>query len=569
MKKAERKKKSLLTLATQTTGQQNEGSVSIKFNQKMIVGLIACFLTLSTAIIYSGVVENDFINYDDDIYVTANQNIHTGLTWKNIKWAFTATYANNWHPLTWLSHMLDIEMYGLNPTGHHITNLVFHVLCVLLLFGLFFYATNQILPSTLVALLFSLHPVHVESVAWISERKDVLSTLFWFSILWSYVYYSRRRNISRYLTVISLFALGLMAKPMLVTLPVTLLLFDIWPIQSFQRNWKTVKLLLLEKLPLFFMSTASSVITLVAQQEAIGTFGRVPLQFRVSNAIVSYYIYLKQCFWPFDLSIFYPYEQQRIHIVIICLLSLVIISGLLLWFGIRKRYLCMGWLWYLLTLIPVIGIIQAGEQSHADRYTYLPMVGVFVVISWGLNDLFSKLKHRKRFAIGLTFLIVVPALGIITTRQVKLWKDSITLFTHAIEVTRDNYLAYNNLGVAFEKSGRINEAIDLYEKALKVDSCYADANYNIAVAMVESNKIDDAIHYYKRVLEIRPDDLKAINNLAGAYFNKNEFASSISLLKKALSLAKASGKENMISDVTNNLKYMENRLTETQGKTGQ
>jgi hypothetical protein len=569
MKKAERKLKSLLTIASQTTGQQNEGLVSIKFNRKMIVGLMACFLIVSTAIIYSGVVENDFINYDDDIYITANQNIHKGLTWENIKWAFSATYANNWHPLTWLSHMLDIEFYGLNPSGHHFTSLMFHVLASLLLFGLFFYTTKQLFPSTLVAILFSLHPLHVESVAWISERKDVLSTLFWFSIIWSYIYYSRQRTISRYLTVISLFALGLMAKPMLVTLPVTLLLFDIWPIQSFQRNWKTVKLLLLEKLPLFLMSATSSIITLAAQQEAIGSFGRVPLLLRLSNAIVSYCIYLKQCFWPFDLSIFYPYEQQRIHVVVICLFSLVIISGLLLWFGIRRRYLCMGWLWYLSTLIPVIGIIQAGEQSHADRYTYLPLIGVFVIISWGLNDLFSKLKCRKRFAIGLTFLIIVPALGIITMRQVKLWKNSITLFTHAIEVTQDNYLAYNNLGVAFEKTGRINEAIGLYEKALKVDSCYADANYNIAVAMVESNKIDDAIHYYKKVLEIRPDDLKAINNLAGAYFNKNEFALSISLLKKALSLAKTSGKEDMIRDVTNNLKYLENRQTETQGKTSQ
>jgi protein O-mannosyl-transferase len=569
MKKEGQKKKSVASVSNLNAVGINKPSISTKSNKKIILTVISFLLIIPTVIFYSPVTENDFINFDDDVYITSNHNIQSGITWKNIKWAFTATYANNWHPLTWLSHLCDIEMFGLNSSGHHFTNLIFHIIAILLLFGFLYYATGKLFPSTLTAVLFALHPLHVESVAWAAERKDVLSTVLWFATMWSYSYYSRHRKTSFYLMTITLFMLGIMAKPMLVTLPVVLILFDFWPLQAFEPNRKSVKILLLEKLPFLLISTVSSAITLIAQQEAIGSFDRISLPLRVSNAIVSYCIYLKQCFWPLHLSIFYPYEQYKTIISIFCFLILLLMTFALIRFGLLKKYLLMGWLWYVSTLLPVIGLIQVGEQSHADRYTYIPFVGLFIAISWGLDDLFNKWQHMKKSGIFLTMLIIIPLLGNLTMQQVKYWKNSITLFSHAIKVTRGNYLAFNNLGVAFEKTGHLNEAIGFYEKALTGDSNYADANYNIAVAFVKSNKIDDAIRYYKKVLEIRSDDIKASNNLAGAYLNKNELDSSIFFLKKALFLAKASRNESMVIDITNNLKYLEQRQHESQMDSGQ
>ncbi|MBN1131325.1 MAG: tetratricopeptide repeat protein [Chitinispirillaceae bacterium] len=523
-------------------------------------------LAVITIIVYHGVLGNDFINYDDDVYVTSNNNLHAGLSWKNIKWAFTSTHANNWHPVTWLSHMVDVSMHDLNPAGHHLTNLILHTIATAVLFLFLYSSTGNLFPSALTATLFSIHPVHVESVAWVAERKDVLSALFCFLALLAYAHYARKPKVYRYALVVVLFAFGIMAKPMLVSLPIILLLVDFWPLQRVKRDVKIYRQLLLEKVPFFLMAAASSAITLIAQQEAIGNFSRISLVLRVSNAVISYGIYLKQAIWPFDLSIFYPYRQYPVYIVVLCLLLIGITSGMVIWAGLKKKFFLTGWLWYLLTLIPVIGLIQVGDQAHADRYTYLPLIGIFVVFSWWLNDFLNLFGSKKNIVAGIVILLAISVLSPITVKQIERWKDSITLFSHAINVIPGNYLAYNNLGVALEQNDRINEAISSYKKALDIEPSYADAHYNLGVAMARINRMDEAIYYYKKTLETRPDDLKAINNLAGAYYNKNDLAMSISLLNRALSLAKESKNDRMAGDIVKNLDYLQQKFDELKNR---
>ena len=357
-------------------------SVSDAIREKRRTVYIAFVLTIITAVVYSGVFKNDFINFDDNVYVTSNTHIQQGLSWEGVMWAFTTIYGSNWHPLTWISHMLDIQFFGLNPAGHHLTNLIFHILATLLLFGFLRYATGKVWVSSLVAALFALHPVHVESVAWVAERKDVLSAIFWFLTLWAYVYYTRSPNKRKYALVLILFAFGLLAKPMLVSLPFILLLLDYWPLERMTLNRQAVGLLLLEKIPLLIMAVASSIITVIAQQEAISGFNRIDFKIRLSNAILSYCIYLWQAFWPTGLAIFYPYANPHSINVLGCSFLLVVVTVAVLWKGRQSKFLITDWFWFIIALIPVIGIVQVGGQAHADRYTYLPFIGIFIIFIW-------------------------------------------------------------------------------------------------------------------------------------------------------------------------------------------
>jgi tetratricopeptide (TPR) repeat protein len=561
LKKIERMKRNKIKTVPPVTDSPNKAtvkniSVSDAIREKRRTVSIALALAIITAIVFSGVFKNDFINFDDNVYVTSNTHIQQGLSWEGVMWAFTTIYGSNWHPLTWISHMLDIQFFGLNPAGHHLTNLIFHILATLLLFGFLRYATGKVWVSSLVAALFALHPVHVESVAWVAERKDVLSAIFWFLTLWAYVYYTRSPNKRKYALVLILFAFGLLAKPMLVSLPFILLLLDYWPLERMTLNRQAVGLLLLEKIPLLIMAVASSIITVIAQQEAISGFNRIDFKIRLSNAILSYCIYLWQAFWPTGLAIFYPYANPHSINVLGCSFLLVVVTVAVLWKGRQSKFLITDWFWFIIALIPVIGIVQVGGQAHADRYTYLPFIGIFIIFIWGFNEISEKILIRNKMVMKIVIAILFLALSVKTWVQVGNWKNSLTLFSHAIDVTKGNDLAYMNLGLTTESMGRPLEAIDYYQKAIDIDPNYGDAHYNLATTLMHLGRTDEAIAHFKKALDIDPNKIITLDNLAAAYFQKNQVSNAIPLVQKALALAKSTGDETKMKELSGNLELL-------------
>jgi hypothetical protein len=391
-------------------------------------------LALATLAVFWQVLGHDFVNYDDPDYVYRNPNVQSGITLSSIKWAFTTGHAANWHPLTWLSHMLDWQLFGDNPGWHHLTNLFLHIANTLLLFAVLKRMTNALWRSAFVAAAFALHPLHVESVAWVAERKDVLSTLFWMLTIAAYLRYLERPGTGRYLLTLLIFALGLMAKPMLVTLPFVLLLLDYWPLGRFQfgqivksvgqqsrkslnafSHWKLSRHLLLEKVPLFALSAISSIVTFLVQRTAgaVTSVETLPLKLRIANTFVSYLTYIQKMVWPSRLAMFYPYPDKTdlIWQTVVFALLLLIISLGVIWLMRRRRYLLTGWLWYLGTLVPVIGLVQVGDQALADRYTYVPLTGLFIIIAWGVPDLIAKWRFRKH-ALAASAIAVLLAWSI-------------------------------------------------------------------------------------------------------------------------------------------------------------
>jgi len=502
--------------------------------------LIVClFLALATLTVYFQVTSHDFVNYDDYDYVTENRYVRTGLSKRSIAWAFTSFHVGNWHPLTWLSHMLDCELFGLKPGMHHLTNLLFHMANSILLFVVLRRMTGSIWRSGFVAGLFAFHPLHVESVAWVAERKDVLSTLFWMLTMWAYVRYSESPGVIRYLLVLVFFALGLMAKPMLVTLPFVLLLIDYWPLARLQLDQfenennislrKSILHLILEKVPLFALSGAISVIAVIALQKAGGgpSLGDLPLQPRIANALVSFLSYIQKMIWPDELAIFYPlpravpmWKAVGAGLLLSCL-SVIFLRA------VRSRpYLSVGWLWYLGSLVPVIGVVQGGGQAMADRYTYIPLIGLYVMIAWGVPDLVKRWRYN-RVLLAASAIMVVLALIICTWRQVQHWKDSITLFRHTLNVTTDNHLAHNNLGVPLDKQGRHGEAIKHYQEALRIKPGWAEAHYNLGMAKTGQGKFEEAIEAYSESIRLRPNFPKAHNNMANVLLSLGRVDSAI------------------------------------------
>ncbi len=523
-------------------------------------GLVCLFLVIVSLAVYWQVGNHTFIDYDDNAYVTENRHVQSGLTPKSITWAFTTTHASNWHPLTWLSHMLDCQIYGLNPGGHHFTNVIFHILNSILMFLIFRRMTGALWKSAFVAAFFAIHPLHVESVAWVAERKDVLSTFFWMLTMGSYVWYVERPGTSRYLLAILFFALGLMAKPMLVTLPFVLLLLDYWPLGRFQvrkldvaqrteektqkdtkskkkksprhtlknavqenkiitsdYQWSLVVPFIWEKIPFFVLAAASSVVTFFVQQSggAVRSFDVLPLTVRVSNALVAYVSYIGKVFWPFNLAVLYPHYGmlEGWKVAGACLL-LVFISFIVIRTVRWYPYLTIGWLWYLGTLVPVIGLVQVGIQSMADRYTYVPLIGLFVMITWGVSDLAGRWHYRyRKEGVAIVSAILLSILIVVTWFQLRHWTNSITLFKHAINVTDNNSVAHNNLGIALAERGKIDEAIDHYTRALKIKPDYAKAHYNLGNALGKQGRKAEAIDHYTKALKIKPDYVKAHYNL--------------------------------------------------------
>lgn len=506
--------------------------------------IICLFLVAASLIVYSHVITHEFINYDDGVYITENAHIKDGFTLENIKWAFTTGHAANWHPLTWLSHMLDIEIYGLNPMGHHWTNLQIHVVNSILLFLVFKMMTGALWRSAFVAALFALHPLHVESVAWVSERKDVLSTFFWILSMWTYMHYIRHSNKKQYLLLILFFTIGLMSKPILVTLPFVLLLLDFWPLSRFQSttkrhynfSYKTLAGLVWEKLPLFALSAISCIVTFFVQQHGgtVRSLEAVPLDLRFANALFSYLSYLGKTIWPQNLALIYPFPSISMFWQIILSLPLIIcISLMVIRLARSFPYLVTGWLWYLGTLLPVIGLVHVGIQSMADRYTYIPLIGIFIIVAWGLEDISCRWRSQKTY-IALLSGAVLTLCMVGTWLQVQKWQNSITLLNHTINVTRNNSMAHYVFGLALDQQGRLEEAVLQYNKAIKIRPKFAMAHNNLAAAFSRKRKLKEAIYHYNQALQIDPNYAKAYYNLAKTYLKLNKTETAIHYLQEAL-----------------------------------
>jgi len=498
---------------------------SVRQNRiKVMIGLL---LIIATLIAYWHIENFDFIDVDDELYVTENRQVQNGLTFEGIVWAFTTFHAANWHPVTWLSHMLDFSLYGLNPMGHHWTNLQFHLANSLLLLFVFFKMTGALWRSAFVAALFALHPLHVESVAWVAERKDVLSTFFGFLTIGAYYHYVQRPQILKYLLIILLFSLGLMAKPMLVTLPFVLLLLDFWPLEQFssqrtqphKETLQRVLQLVQGKIPLFIAVVVSSVLTFLAQQSqgAVGSLAYFSIRARISNALVSYVRYIGKAIWPQKLSIFYPYPDfTPIWQVMGAAILIAGASCLAVRYSKRYPYIAVGLFWYLGTLVPVIGLVQVGPQSMADRYTYIPLIGIFIIVAWGAWDLLEKQRWRKEILV-VSATLILSILTVRTYFQVSHWKNGITVFENAVRVTENNYWAYNNLGTAYGKKN-YDMAILSYNKALNIKPDYTAALFNLGTSFTEKGSFDKAVPYFNKALKIDPKDVDVHNNLGSILF---------------------------------------------------
>lgn len=476
---------------------------------------IVAALCITTIAVYAPVSSYRFIwNYDDSLYVEGNAQVRQGLTLEGLRWALTAEVAANWHPVTLISHMLDVSLFGLNAGAHHLMNVFFHTANTALLFFLLYRLTAARWHSAFVAALFALHPLHVQSVAWIAERKDVLSTLFWLLTTWAYVQYAQSGRRSSYGLMLCLFVLGLAAKPMLVTLPFTLLLLDYWPLGRLGESlWNKETAtrgmrLIVEKLPLFLLALVSSLVTFYVQRSGGSrTMGEhLPFFYAAGNAIISYVKYLYLMFWPIELAVFYPHPLDKLRLldVVAALFCLLTVTAGVLRFGTRRPYLIMGWFWYLGTLVPVIGLIQVGSQALADRYTYVPLTGIFIILVWGLGDSLKRVPgHKVILGIaGSTLLIVLSAM---TRFQLQFWENDETLFRRALAVTEDNYVAHSNLGGVLIEQGQADEAREHFARVIELSPLNFLGYYGMGDVYLLEGNTEKAIELYSRVLDLKPD----------------------------------------------------------------
>jgi len=518
---------------------------------KLIVSVLIVLVTVAA---FWQVKDHDFLNYDDPPYITENPFVQSGLNLRSITWAFTNTaIVGYWHPLTWLSHMLDCQLFGLDPRWHHFSNLGFHVLNTLLLLLFLARVTGSLWPSAMVAALFALHPLHVESVAWAAERKDVLSTFFWLLTMWAYVWYLDRPNLKRYSLVLLAFALGLMAKPMLVTLPVVLLLLDFWPLGRLQvppaaagaqpqtplsaDTRRAALRLILEKVPLLALAALFSLLTVLTQREAMAPLTVASLYLRVANALISYLVYLGKTVWPLNLAAFYPHPLDNVSWWQAAAAALALLGfSLLAWREARRRpYLAVGWFWYLITLLPVIGLLQAGEQAMADRFTYVPLIGIFIIMSWGALDLTAGWRWQRP-ALAATAGLLILACTILTWRQVGYWRDNKTLFEHANQVTDNNFVAYIHLVHAYGELGKVAEAKDMFAKAVKFRPKDKNAYNDLGMAYSNAGRSEEAIAMFHQTIQIAPTFAPAYNNLGIEYGKQGKIDEAIEMFQKAVQL---------------------------------
>lgn len=513
--------------------------------------IIACLIAASL-IAYGRIAVNGFVNFDDPAYVMENASVKAGLTADTLKWAFTAVVASNWHPFTLISHILDWRLFGDHAGGHHLMSLLLHMACAVILFVWLNRMTGAIWSSAFCAAFFALHPLRVESVAWVAERKDVLSLFFGLASLAVYSEYVKKPKPARYAICLALFIAALMSKPMMVTLPFVMLLLDYWPLHRLQRTpaekkptpplseygkkksrqpqsplavkpdlgpqKKSFHLpilypLLNEKIPFFILAALSSLITIWAQQDSLASLKGIPLGDRLANAVTAYAAYLFKIFWPADLAVFYPYHPIALWQIFGASILIIGITIGVLYAAQKAPFLCVGWFWYLGTLIPVIGIVQVGAQSMADRYTYLPAIGIGIMLAWGVPRLLPQKDLFKKGAAAAAVAVLI-VLSILTWRQCGYWKNSIELFRHTLQSTRNNALAHYNLAVALAAEGKDDEALRHYQEAIKIKPKHGNAHYNLGLVLQKQGKFDEALPHFRDAVKINPRHADAHNNLA-------------------------------------------------------
>jgi tetratricopeptide (TPR) repeat protein len=474
--------------------------------RNLVLGLL---LVVAALALYNPVSQHPFVS-DDDRYITDNVHVHAGLRWDTIKWAFTSYDEANWHPLTWLSHALDYQLFGLNPAGHHYMNVLLHALNAVLLFWVLWWTTEAAGRSWMVAALFALQPINVESVAWVAERKNILSFLFFLLALAAYGHYAKKPSAGRYLQVMTLFACGLMAKPMIITFPFVLLLWDYWPLKRMDSETgraRSFPWLVIEKLPLMVLSAASAILTLKAQKagEAIRSVAQYSVSIRLENAVVSYVRYVGKLFWPSRLSPIYPHPGHFLAARQVIGAGLLLLLGTGLVFAARRRrYLLVGWFWFLGTLVPMIGLVQVGNQAMADRYAYLPFVGLFILVCWGGTD-WATAQRMSMPWLAAVGAICVLGLAIVAYRQIGFWKDNVSLWAHAIEVTPPNFIAEDNLGGALIEADRPDEAMTHFRRATAIEPSDPMSRLNLAADEQRHGNIPQAIVQFAEVIESTDD----------------------------------------------------------------
>ena len=482
-----------------------------------------------TWLVFGQTVRFEFLNYDDPEYVAANPAVNRGLSLTSLSWAFTHVHGGNWHPLTSLSHMLDAQLFDLNPAGHHFINVLLHSVTVLLLFFVLRGlrpGAGDLWPAAFVSAIFAIHPLRLESVAWISERKDVLSAMLFMAALVIYARYVQKPSLGIYFLLLVVFALGLMAKPMLVTLPLVLLLLDYWPLDRASPSGRgkggkathaitTWPRLVMEKLPLIILAAASSTVTLVAQKGALESFEQISFLSRISNAVVSCLVYLRQLVWPADLSVFYPYPYTGLPGWIVLSCALVLLAITVISIKVRKShpYLFVGWMWYLVMLLPVVGLVQVGRQSHADRFTYLPQIGLTISVAWGAAAL-VRTWGVSRFVVWCASGVVIAALALSTNAQAGYWRNSEALWNRALSVTMSNDVAHTNLSEIYLKSGRPEEAIRHARAAIEIYPNNAQAANNLGVGLLRTSRAREAKQYFEKSVRLRPEGVNATQSLA-------------------------------------------------------
>jgi tetratricopeptide (TPR) repeat protein len=537
-----------------------------KVRSPAALALLSAAMAAGVLATYWPVLKYDFVKYDDDRYITDNRHVTGGISRESVAWAFTEWHYYMWHPLTTLSQMLDCQLYGLSAGRHHSTSLLIHVASTLLLFWVLTRMTGAVWPSAFVAAVFGLHPLQVESVAWLAERKNVLSGLFWILTIGAYALYARRPRPLRLLLVVLVFALCTMTKAMVVTLPCALLLLDYWPLGRLRTTRKaeiqitplqsqenllevrsvpndgrgtSLGRLILEKMPLLILTAILSILTYNAQASGgvVSALEKLTLKSRAANAVISYLTYIEKMFWPSGLAVFYPHPAGNFShmkaVVSVVLLGLV--TFLFIYFGRRRKYLVVGWLWYVGTLVPVIGLVQVGAQARADRYMYIPVIGLLVILAWGVKDLVSKWRHL-RIAAALAAAVVLPAAAVCTRLQLSHWKDSAALFKHALDVTTDNFVMENNYANLLSDTGRTEQAIEHYQKALKLRPWSAEVYTNLGNALMDLDRLEDAIEHYKKAVTLAPDLAAAHHNLARALARNRANAEAIVEYREAVRL---------------------------------
>jgi tetratricopeptide (TPR) repeat protein len=508
--------------------------------EKRVKLLICIGLVAATFAAYEPTLRNGFVNYDDDKYITQNPRVTGGITPDSVAWAFTQPHYYMWHPLTTLSYMLDCQLFGLNASLHHLVSLLFHIANALLVFWIFTNLTGLIWPSAFIAAVFALHPLQVESVAWAAERKTVLSGLFWFLTMAVYIWYTKRRGIRRYTLLFLIYGLCIMTKPIVVTLPFVLLLLDYWPLERVKLELSikpltpnaesprkiSAALLIIEKIPLLILSAVLAVITFISQQtgNVVSSLEKIPLNLRIANVFVSYIKYIGKVIWPSGLAVIYPYFHLNLTdaAVIICALLLVLATVFSIYIGRRRKYVLVGWLWYVGTLVPMVGLIQVGSQSMANRYVYISILGLLIIAVFAVKEFVAD-KTRRKIVIAISAAGLLFTLGILTRMQVKHWQNDFTLFGYALKVTENNVVAESGLGSALFKAGRYNEAVPYLTKAIRISPTHFNARNNLGMVFLKLGKLNEAIACFDELIKQKQDSSIVYVNLALVYYKQGRY----------------------------------------------